>query len=55
KSPSGTAAGAIYIAGLKCGERRTQKEVAEVADVTQVTVRNRYKEIAEELGEEIET
>ncbi|KXB05189.1 transcription initiation factor IIB [candidate division MSBL1 archaeon SCGC-AAA382A03] len=53
KSPSGTAAGALYIAALKCGERRTQREVAEVADVTQVTVRNRYKEIAEELDEEI--
>ncbi len=53
KSPTGTAAAAIYIATLKCGERRTQREVAEVADVTEVTVRNRYKEIAEELDEEI--
>ncbi|KXA90611.1 transcription initiation factor IIB [candidate division MSBL1 archaeon SCGC-AAA259I07] len=54
KSPSGTAAGAIYIATLKSGERRTQREVAKVADVTEVTVRNRYKEIAEELSEKIE-
>ncbi|KXB06669.1 transcription initiation factor IIB [candidate division MSBL1 archaeon SCGC-AAA382C18] len=51
KSPSGTAAAAIYIAGLKCGERRTQRDVAKVADVTEVTVRNRYKEIAKELDE----
>ncbi len=54
KTPSGTAAAALYIAALKCGERRTQREVAEVADVTEVTVRNRYKELAEELDEEVE-
>ncbi|KXA97885.1 transcription initiation factor IIB, partial [candidate division MSBL1 archaeon SCGC-AAA259J03] len=54
KSPSGTAAAAIYIASLKTGERRTQREIAKVADVTEVTIRNRYKEMVEELGEEIE-
>ncbi|KXB07805.1 transcription initiation factor IIB, partial [candidate division MSBL1 archaeon SCGC-AAA382N08] len=54
KSPSGTAAAAIYIATLKCGERRTQREVAKVTDVTEVTVRNRYKELVEELEEKIE-
>ena len=32
------------------GERRTQKAVSEVAKVTEVTVRNRYKEIIEKLG-----
>ncbi|KXA96767.1 transcription initiation factor IIB [candidate division MSBL1 archaeon SCGC-AAA259J03] len=53
KSPSGTAAAAIYIASLETGERRTQREIAEVADVTEVTVRNRYKELAEKLNEEI--
>lgn len=54
KGPSGTAAAAIYIAALQSGERKTQREVAEVAGVTEVTVRNRYKEMAEELDEEIE-
>ncbi|KXA98210.1 transcription initiation factor IIB, partial [candidate division MSBL1 archaeon SCGC-AAA259I09] len=53
KSPSGTAAAAIYIATLKSGERRTQREVAKAADVTEVTVRNRYNKIAEELDAEI--
>ncbi|KXA99550.1 transcription initiation factor IIB [candidate division MSBL1 archaeon SCGC-AAA259M10] len=53
KSPSGTAAAAIYIATLKSGERRTQREVAKAADVTEVTVRNRYGEIVEELDGEI--
>ncbi|KXA96676.1 transcription initiation factor IIB [candidate division MSBL1 archaeon SCGC-AAA259I09] len=54
KSPPGTAVAAIYIASLKTGERRTQREIAKVADVTEVTIRNRYKEMVEELGEEIE-
>ena len=35
------------------GERRTQREVAEVAGVTEVTIRNRYKELAEKLDIEI--
>ncbi len=54
KSPKGTAAAAIYVASLLCGERRSQKDVAEVADVTEVTIRNRYKEITEELDIDIE-
>ena len=32
----------------------TQKEVAEVAGVTEVTIRNRYKELTEKLGIKIE-
>jgi len=31
------------------GERRTQREVAEIAQVTEVTIRNRYKELVERL------
>lgn len=50
KSPSGTAAACIYIAALKGGERVTQREVADVAGVTEVTVRNRYKETTDDLG-----
>ncbi|MBS3781275.1 MAG: transcription initiation factor IIB [Candidatus Thermoplasmatota archaeon] len=49
KGPTGLAAAAIYIAGIKVDERRTQIEIADVADVTEVTVRNRYKELADEL------
>jgi Transcription initiation factor IIB (TFIIB) len=48
--PAGVAAAAIYIASIICGEKRTQREVADVAGVTDVTIRNRYKEIAEEFG-----
>jgi len=50
KDPAGLAAAAIYIAALLNDERRTQKEIAQVAGVTEVTVRNRYKELAKELG-----
>lgn len=54
KGPTGLAAAAIYIASIKESDKRTQVEIAEAADVTEVTVRNRYKEIVEELEIEIE-
>ncbi|NOZ82429.1 MAG: transcription initiation factor IIB [Euryarchaeota archaeon] len=53
RGPTGVSAAALYIAGVLLGERRTQREVAEVAGVTEVTIRNRYKEMAEELDIEI--
>ncbi len=49
KSPVGIAAAAIYIAAYLMGERKTQREVAEVTDMTEVTVRNRYKELVDKL------
>jgi len=49
RGPIGIAAASLYIATILCGERRTQREVAEVASVTEVTIRNRYKELAEKL------
>lgn len=56
KGPCGCAAAAIYIASVLEGERKTQREVADVVGVTEVTIRNRYKEIAEALNleEEVE-
>ncbi|VUT23918.1 MAG: Transcription initiation factor IIB [Candidatus Methanolliviera sp. GoM_asphalt] len=53
KGPTGVAAAAIYIASIVCGEKRTQREVADVVGVTEVTIRNRYKEIASEFGLDI--
>jgi len=53
RGPTGVAAAAIYIASILCGERRTQREVADVAGVTEVTIRNRYKELAERLDIDI--
>jgi transcription initiation factor TFIIB len=32
------------------GEKKTQKEIAEVANVTEVTVRNRYKGLKKALN-----
>ena len=56
KGPTGVAAAAIYIACVLLGEKRTQREVASIVNVTEVTIRNRYKELVEKLGleEEIE-
>ncbi|HUC39166.1 MAG TPA: transcription initiation factor IIB [Candidatus Acidoferrum sp.] len=50
RSPTGVSAAAVYIAGALCGERRTQKEVADVAGVTEVTIRNRYRELKDQLN-----
>ncbi len=50
RDPLGLAAAAIYVASIMLDERRTQREIAEVARVTEVTVRNRYKEIVRKLG-----
>lgn len=47
KGPAGIAAGAIYLASKLTGEENTQAEVADAARVTEVTLRNRYKELAE--------
>jgi transcription initiation factor TFIIB len=49
RGPTGMAAASLYIASVLCGERRTQREVTDVADVTEVTIRNRYKEITKKL------
>ena len=49
KNPMSLAAAALYIAAIEFGERRTQQEVAEAAQTTEVTLRNRYKELKREL------
>ncbi|WXG40135.1 MAG: transcription initiation factor IIB [Candidatus Freyarchaeum deiterrae] len=54
KDPTGLAAASMYISAIMIGERRTQREIAEVAHVTEVTVRNRYKELVKKLKLEVE-
>jgi transcription initiation factor TFIIB len=49
RGPTGLAAASLYIASVLCGEHRTQREVALIAGVTEVTIRNRYKELAKKL------
>ena len=53
RGPTGIAAAASYIASVLTGERKTQREIAEIAQVTEVTIRNRYKELVEKLLFEI--
>lgn len=50
RGPTGVAAAALYIACAMHNEKRTQKGVADVAGVTEVTIRNRYRELKKELG-----
>ena len=53
KDPMGLAAAALYIACLQHNEKKTQKDIAEAAGVTEVTVRNRYKALKKLLSLEI--
>jgi transcription initiation factor TFIIB len=55
KDPMGIAAAAIYIACLQNNEKVTQKDIAEAAGVTEVTVRNRYKLLRKQLNLEVLT
>jgi transcription initiation factor TFIIB len=54
RGPSGIAAACTYIAGILTCEKRTQSDVAKTANVTEVTIRNRYKELLETLHIRIE-
>jgi transcription initiation factor TFIIB len=49
KDPMGLAAAALYIACVMNDEKRTQKSIADAAEVTEVTIRNRYKGLKEAL------
>jgi len=53
KDPMGLAAAALYIACLQNNEKKTQKDIAEAAGVTEVTVRNRYKNLKRQLDLEV--
>ncbi|MFB6154809.1 MAG: transcription initiation factor IIB family protein [Haloferacaceae archaeon] len=52
KSPVGLAAAAVYAGALLSNEKVTQSEVSDVANISEVTIRNRYKELleSEDLG-----
>jgi transcription initiation factor TFIIB len=45
KDPMGIAATVLYIACLYTGEKRTQTNIAQAAGITEVTLRNRYRQI----------
>jgi transcription initiation factor TFIIB len=50
KLPMGLAATVLYIACLLNGEDKSQKEIADAAGVTEVTIRNRSKDLRAKLG-----
>ncbi len=50
RGPTGIAAASLYVAALTNNEKRTQREVADIAGVTEVTIRNRYKELIKKLN-----
>jgi len=53
RGPVGIAAASVYVAGQLTGESRTQGEIARSMNVTEVTIRNRYKELVKKLSIEI--
>ena len=54
KSPKGIAAASIYVSSLLNEERKTQSKISEISGVTEVTIRNRYKELVKALDLEEE-
>jgi transcription initiation factor TFIIB len=49
KDPVGLAASALYVASTLVGEEKTQRDIAHAAGVTEVTIRNRYKNLRSAL------
>lgn len=49
KSPMSISAASVYLAGRLVGEKITQNEISGASDVSEVTIRNRYKELSREL------
>jgi len=45
KDPMGMAASALYLASIKTGQDMTQKDIAQASGVTEVTIRNRCKNL----------
>lgn len=50
KDPRGLAAAALYMACLENNDKRIQKEVAQAAGTTEVTLRNRLRGLEESIG-----
>lgn len=53
RSPTGLAAAAIYIASRQHQMGMLQKDIAEVAGVTKMTIRKRYKELVDQFNLDI--
>jgi transcription initiation factor TFIIB len=55
KDPMGLAAAALYMSCIENAREITQKEIAEAANVTEVTVRNRYKSLKRDQNINLES
>src|SRR5215831_10720676 len=49
KNPMGLAATVVYISCIKTGENITQRDIAQAAGITDVTLRNRFKDLTDKL------
>jgi transcription initiation factor TFIIB len=49
KNPMGFAATILYLSSINIGENKSQKDIAQAAGVTEVTLRNRFKELKTKL------
>ncbi len=49
KGPVGLAAAALYIASVLLDDKRTQREIADKCNITEVTVRNRYRDLVDNI------
>ena len=50
RGPTGVCAATIYAASILTKERRTQRRIALITGVTEVTVRNRFSELIENIN-----
>jgi len=50
KDPMGLAATVLYLSCLKTGQDKTQNQMAQAAGVTEVTIRNRLKDLRDKLN-----
>jgi transcription initiation factor TFIIB len=51
KDPMGVAATVLYISCIKTGENIKQKDISHAAGITDVTLRNRFKDLKNQITE----
>ena len=49
KDPMGLAATVLYISCIKTGENITRRDIAQAAGITEVTLRNRFRDLTDKL------
>jgi transcription initiation factor TFIIB len=49
KDPMGLAATVVYASCVRIGEQKSQIDIANAADITEVTIRNRLKDLKSRL------